>query len=304
MAGSPLGPPMGAHMKALIAIVLAASIGGCSSVKMVQREGCWVRRTEKFPGQLREELGPCTRTASPWSEDRQTRLVQECVAREDYRWQMRALAAWNRGEAMPEGEANVLASCASDAAQVSFAENDALKNRLDAANERLSGAKERLTDVAADRDALRKRSELERDRMYASHQKLAEALAEAAKKPSAPAVATATASSDGRARMDAKERRESAAPQTAPVALVNAPWMAAAAQPAAAPRPRASQKSVVAAKAPECVPPAGAAPAAAPETAVVDGTAVAAPAPGQVVNAAEEKPAIGPVPEKAKSAAK
>ena len=138
-----------------------------------------------------------------------------------------------RGDA--RGEANVLASCASDAAQVSFAENDALKNRLDAANERLSGAKERLPDVAADRDALRKRSELERDRMYASHQKLAEALAEAAKKSSAPAVATATASSDGRARMDAKERRESAAPQTAPVALVNAPWMAAAAQPAAGP---------------------------------------------------------------------
>lgn len=296
-------------MRALIAIVLAASIGGCTSVKMVQREGCWVRRTEKFPGQVREELGPCTRTASPWSEDRQTRLVQECVAREDYRWQMRALQAWNRGDAMPNGESNVLASCASDAAQVSFAENDALKNQLSAANERLSGTKERLTDVAADRDAMRKRSELERDRMYASHQKLAEALAEAAKKSSAPAVATATASSDGRARMDAKERTQTSTPATAPVALVNAPWMAPPAQPAAASRSRAAQKPVVAAKPVECVPPealacfppAGAAPAAAPESAVVEaGTAVAAPAPGQVVKAAEDKPAIGPVPEKAK----
>lgn len=287
-------------MRALIAIVLAASIGGCTSVKMVQRDGCWVRRTEKVFGQVREELGPCVRTASPWSEDRQTRLVQECVAREDYRWQMRALQAWNRGQTMPDGEANVLASCASDAAQVSFAENDALKNRLEAANERLSGTKERLTDVAADRDALRKRSELERDRMYASHQKLAEALAEAAKKPSAPAVATATASSDGRAQMDAKERRETAAPQTAPVALVNAPWMAAPAQPAGAPVRKASKKAS-ASKPVECVPPAASEAAAAPAggTAVVEaGSAVAAPAPGQVVKAAEEKPAIMPAPTK------
>jgi hypothetical protein len=294
-------------MRALIAIVLAASIGGCTSVKMVQREGCWVRRTEKFPGQVREELGPCTRTASPWSEDRQTRLVQECVAREDYRWQMRALQAWNRGAAMPDGEANVLASCSSDAAQVTFAENDALKNQLSAANERLSGAKERLTDVAADRDAVRKRSELERDRMYESHKKLADALAEAAKKSSAPAVATASASSDGRARMDANER--TATPAAAPVALVNAPWMS----PPPASRPRAAQKPLVAAKAPECISPeqaalacfapAAAAPAAAPGAAVVGaGTGIGAPAPGQAVNAAEEKPAIGPAPEKAKVA--
>jgi translation initiation factor IF-3 len=148
--------------------------------------------------------------------------------------------------------------------------------------------------------------------MFASHQKLAEALAEAAKKTSAPAVATATASSDGRARMDAKERtRTTATPAAAPVALVNAPWMAPPMQPAAASRPRAAQKPVVATKPVECVPPealacfppAGAAPAAAPETAVVEaGTAVAAPAPGQVVKAAEDKPAIGPVPEKAKDA--
>jgi hypothetical protein len=293
-------------MRALIAIILAAAVGGCTSVKMVQRDGCWVRSTEKLLG-VREELGPCVRTASPWSEDRQTRLVQECVAREDYRWQMRALQAWNRGEAMPDGEANVLAACASDAAQVSFAENDALKNRLDAANERLSTTKERLTDVAADRDALRKRSELERDRMYSSHQKLAEALAEAAKKPSAPAVATATASSDGRARMDAKERTETSRRDTAPVALVNAPWMTAPVQPAEAPPRRASKKPAGPAKPVECVPPeqavlacfppAGWAPAAAPDagTPVVEaGTAMAAPAQGEVVQAAEEKPAIGP----------
>jgi hypothetical protein len=290
-------------MRALFAIVLAASLGGCSSVKLVQRDGCWIRRTERFPGQVREELGPCARTASPWSEDRQTRLVQECVARADYRWQVRAIEAWSRGQAMPDAESNVLAACANDAARVGYAENDALKGRLEAANERLTGTKERLADLAADRDAMRKRSELERDRMYTSHQKLAEALAEAARKPNAPAVATATASSDGRARMDAKERHQTERKETAPVAVVNAPWMAPPAQPAVASRPRAAQKPAVAAKSVEC-PPATAAPAAAPEEgAVVEaGTAVAAPAPGQIVKAAEEKPVIGPVPEKAKAA--
>jgi hypothetical protein len=292
-------------MRVLTAIVLAATFGGCTSVKMVQRDGCWVRRTEKIFGQVREEIGPCARTASPWSEDRLTRLVQECVAREDYRWQMRALAAFGRNEPMPrDHEANVLATCTTEAARAGFAENDALKHQLAAANERLSGAKERISDVAGDRDALRKRSELEQDRMYASNQKLADALAEAAKKPSAPAVATATASSDGRARMDAEERRQSAAPQTAPVALVNAPWMAAPAQPAAAtPRPRGAKKAVAVAKPVECAPPAGAAPAAAPGggTAVVEaGTAVTAPTPGQAVKAADDKPGIGPAPAAAK----
>lgn len=301
-------------MRALTAIAIVATVGGCTSVKLVQRDGCWIRQTEKIFGQVREEVGPCARTASPWSDDRLTRLVQECVAREDYRWQMRALAAWNRGDPLPaERNANVLATCTSEAARAGFAENDALKNQLDAANERISFAKERLADVASDRDALRKRSDAERDHMYASHERLAQALGEAAKKPAAPAVATATASSDGRARLDTEEktkRTEGAPRETAPVAFVNAaPWMAAPSQPAAACAPaepakraRAAKKPVVAAKAPECVPPAAAQPGpapavAAPATPVVEaGNAAVAPAVGPVVNTAEEKPAMAPAP--------
>ncbi|ABS27194.1 hypothetical protein [Anaeromyxobacter sp. Fw109-5] len=304
-------------MRAFTAILLVAALGGCTSVKVMQRDGCWIRRTEKPFGQVREDVGPCARTASPWSDDRLTRLVQECVAREDYRWQMRALAAWNRGEPLPaERNANVLATCTSEAARAGFAENDALKNQLDAANERISFAKERLADVASDRDALRKRADAERDRMYASHEKLAEALGEAAKKPAAPATATATASSDGRARLDTEEktkRTEGAPRETAPVAFVNAaPWtqpaaacapaQPAPAAPAATKRARAAKKPVVAAKAPECEPPAvtqpGAAPSiAAPATPIVEaGSAAVAPAPGPVVNAADEKPAMVPAP--------
>jgi hypothetical protein len=302
-------------MRALSAIVLVAAVSGCTSVKVTQRDGCWVRRTEKIFGQVREDVGPCARTASPWSDDRLTRLVQECVAREDYRWQMRALAAWSRGEPMPQDrEANVLATCASDAARAGFAENDALKSRLEAAGERLSFAKERLADVAGDRDALRKRSELEHDRLYASHEQLAEALGEAAKKASPPATATATASSDGRAQLDSKERTERASPQAAPVAFANAtPWLAAPASPAepaapacapapsqpvaAAKRKAPSKKPVIAAKVPECVPAGTTTPAAQPAAPVIEaGRAVAAPAPGQVVKAAEEKPVVVPSP--------
>jgi chemotaxis protein histidine kinase CheA len=301
-------------MRAFAAFLLVAALGGCTSVKVLQRDGCWIRRTEKVFGQVREDVGPCARTASPWSDDRLTRLVQECVAREDYRWQMRALAAWNRGDPLPaERNANVLATCTSEAARAGFAENDALKNQLDAANERISFAKERLADVASDRDALRKRSDAERDHMYESHERLAQALGEAAKKPAAPAVATATASSDGRARLDTEEktkRTEGGPRETAPVAFVNAaPWMAPS-QPAAACAPsepakrsRAAKKPVVAAKAPECAPPPaaaqpGSAPSiAAPAQPVVEaGNAAVAPVAGPVVNAAEEKPAFVPAP--------
>ena len=41
--------------------LLGLAVGGCTSVKMVQREGCWVRRTEKPFGRVVEEVGPCAR---------------------------------------------------------------------------------------------------------------------------------------------------------------------------------------------------------------------------------------------------
>ncbi|HET9452050.1 MAG TPA: hypothetical protein VFO83_14265, partial [Aggregicoccus sp.] len=92
---------------------LLALGGGCSSTKVLQRDGCWVRETKRFPGQLKEEVGPCARPAPAWSEDRLTRLVQECVAQDDHRWQARALAAWGRGEPAPERapDQQVLESC-------------------------------------------------------------------------------------------------------------------------------------------------------------------------------------------------
>ena len=78
-------------------VLLAVVAGGCTTVKLEQREGCWVRQTSRWPSQVKEELGPCEREKPAWSEDRLTRLVQECMVQADYRWKTRALAAWNKG---------------------------------------------------------------------------------------------------------------------------------------------------------------------------------------------------------------
>ncbi len=217
-------------MRGLSAVLLAAAVGGCTSVKMVQREGCWVRRTEKIFGQVDEEVGPCARPTSPWVEDRLTRLTQECIAREDYRWQSRALAAFNRREPLPPQatDENVLRVCMNEAARAAITDNEKLKLRVQTLNERLA-------EVSTDRDALTRRADDDRSHLHASHDRIAGFLGEAAKKASTPAVATATASSDGRARMDSK----SASPQTAPVAVVaSAPVCAA---PASGPQRKLSQ---------------------------------------------------------------
>jgi hypothetical protein len=228
-------------VKALGAVLLVVAELGCTSVKMVQREGCWVRREEKAFGRVREEVGPCARPTSPWVEDRLTRLVQECIAREDYRWQTRAVAAWTRREAWPaqDPEASVLQACMNQAAHAAVTDVEAL-------NERLATAKDRLGEVSSDREKLRARLDDDRAHLAATTDKLAEYLGEAAKKPLPPATATATASSDGRAHT------ESLTPETAPVAITNAPSATAGAtMPAATP---ATLTTPVSATAPACAP--------------------------------------------------
>ena len=114
------------------AMLFAVLLGGCTSVRMEQRDGCWVRQTSKFPKRVTEEIGPCERPAPAWAEDRLTRLVQECVAQSDYRWQNRALSAWSRGEPLPpqESEENILQACVSEASASMLTENEALKTRV------------------------------------------------------------------------------------------------------------------------------------------------------------------------------
>jgi hypothetical protein len=215
-------------------LAVAVGLGGCSSVKLVQREGCWVRRTERL-GAVREELGPCMRAPSPWAEDRLTRLVQECAVQVDHRWETAALDAWSHGRPVPPqaGEDSVLQTCLGDALRTVVPENETLKNRL--------------ADVSGDRDGLRARAERDHGNMQASLDRLAEYLGEAAKKASPPATATATATSEGRQRSESAS--EPAAP-AAPMVVATAPGSATAAcapeQPGAARpvRARAARRPV------------------------------------------------------------
>lgn len=168
-------------------VLLAAMVGGCTSVRVLQREGCWVRRTEQWPVNLTEELGPCAKPAPVWSKDRLTRLVQECMAQADHRWQNRALEAWNRWEPLPEPEEEerVREACMSEASYTLLMENEALEKRL--------------AEVNTDRDALRARAERNDAHLRASSDRLTTALGEAARKPPGTAMATATSTSDGSA---------------------------------------------------------------------------------------------------------
>lgn len=145
-------------MRMKIAGVLGLlALSGCASTKVLQRDGCWVRETKRFPGQLKEEVGPCARPAPTWSEDRLTRLVQECVAQDDYRWQSRALAAWGRGQPAPERapDQQVLEACMTQATL-------ALNSEKEAVAKKLAETQAQLSQVSQERDALEGRLTSER----------------------------------------------------------------------------------------------------------------------------------------------
>jgi hypothetical protein len=176
-------------MRGAGAILVAVGLSGCMSVKLQQRDGCWVRRTERM-GQVQEELGPCARSAPAWSNDRITRIVQECVAQADYRWQARALESWEMHAPIPERppEGSVLTECMDASVRSTLSENEHLADRV--------------REVTGERDALRSRADDDRTHLLASFDRIAGDLGEAVKKPAAPATATATARSDGSATSD------------------------------------------------------------------------------------------------------
>ena len=213
-------------MKRLVALVaLAAS---CTSVRMVQREGCWMKQTESTFGGTREELGFCSRQQTDWAQDRLARLVQECMAQADYRWENRAIAAWTRGEPIPpqEQDAELTKACMGQATKALGveAENDALK--------------ERLAEVSLDRRALKMEAEKEQDFLHQTSDKMVTALGEAAKRPTPNATATAT--STGTAKSDTP-------PAVAPGVTVMAPQPVIV-QRKTAPRPAASAPACEVAK--------------------------------------------------------
>jgi hypothetical protein len=172
----------------LLAVALAVTASACTSVKLVQRDGCWIKQTEKRPfKRVREEIGPCARAQPAWVEDQLTRLVQECVAQADYRWLARAVEAWSKALPYPvqPPQEEILRTCMAEARVGLVAENDELKRRL--------------VDLSSERNALRTETAEDRDQLRASHDRIAEWLGKAAQKPAGTATATANAKSDGKA---------------------------------------------------------------------------------------------------------
>jgi len=219
----------------MVAAILA--ICGCTSVRMVERDGCWLKQTEKWPSRVSEELAFCKKPAPAPAQDSLARLVQECVAQADYRWENRAIDAWNRDQPIPprDSDEKIAATCMSDAAAAlgPEAERAALKARL--------------AEIDRDREALRNVTENDRAFFQKSNDKMTEALGEAAKKPAPAATATATSTGTATTESDVRSAHE-AAQATPPTTVVgfNAPApatpviVAPALTPAAAPAKPAS----------------------------------------------------------------
>ncbi len=223
-------------------LLLVVAAGGCTSVKMVQRDGCWVRRTEKVFGRVVEEVGPCARPAPQWALDRLTRLVQECVAQADWRLQSRALEVWSRRLPYPTPQPRqdeVLRECMDEAKAGMATETEAAELRT------------RLSELAGERDALRTDVAKDWTALQESHAKLADWLGQAAQKPpgNATASATSSATSDGKASNDsgttlAAESGANAPPGGAPVSNASVVLPASpAAQPGTAAAPAPAQET-------------------------------------------------------------
>src|SRR5437868_11685756 len=167
-------------------VAMVAALCACTSVKMVQRDGCWVKHTETTFGGDKEELGFCTRPETAWAEDRLARMVQECMAQSDHRWENRALSAWNHNEPIPPqaDDQDLVKTCMTQASQAIGleAENGALKARL--------------AELSQDRDSLKNVTEKDRVFLQQSSDKMVSALGEAAKKAPPNATATVKVESD------------------------------------------------------------------------------------------------------------
>jgi hypothetical protein len=176
--------------------VAAAGAAGCTSVTSVrlsQRNGCWVRETRAGRG-TQEELGPCAKPAPTWSDDRLTRIVQECISQADYRWEARALAAWSRHEPLPaqESQESVITTCMNEAVTADVMQNETMRQRLAELSSERDAAR---SDLGKGTEHLRGST----DRLVAY---LGEAAREAAKRPTPTATATAMSTSDGSAASD------------------------------------------------------------------------------------------------------
>lgn len=193
-------------MRAWMGMVVVAGMSwGCATVRVAQRDGCWVRQTETFPKTVREEVGPCARAEPKWSNDRVARLVQECMAEADYRWQTQAVAAWTRNQPLPlqQSEQTVMESCMGHAATAVMTENEALKRRV--------------SELSSERDTLQSVVQQDREHLRSTGDRMTDALGEAAKKPAPAAIATANSS--GTATTQSEQNAEPGHPSSTSITL-------------------------------------------------------------------------------------
>jgi len=205
--------------------LLGLAVGGCTSVKMVQREGCWVRRTEKPFGRVVEEVGPCARAKPQWAQDRLTRLVQECLADADYKWQARELEVWSRRLPYPTPQPRqdeILRECMDQARTALSSETD------------VAVLRSRIAELSGERDGLKADVDRDRAKLHESHQQIAEWLGKAAQKPpgSATASATSTSASDGKATTESGTTLDAQSASSPPMTAGSTPVTSPAARKA------------------------------------------------------------------------
>ena len=207
-----------------VGMLVAVAFAGCTQTRLAQRDGCWVKQTKRFLGGTSEEMGFCTRAKSQWAEDRAARLVQECLAEADFRWQNRALSAWTNGQPIPPAESDeaMIRACMRETAAIigPEAENAQLKTKL--------------SDLQREHAALQETTDGDREFLKQSSEKMVGALGEAAKKPAPSAVATAT--STGTAQTETSHEQPAAAPP-APAGLTVVEVNGAPLSPQATPLP-------------------------------------------------------------------
>lgn len=193
----------------LVAAVGLVGFGCAPNVKVLQREGCWVKQTESFPKTISEEVGFCARKAPVWSNDRVTRLVQECMAEADYRWQTEALNAWSRGAPLPKqsSEDAVMKACMDRASTTVVLENEGLRRRV--------------AELTEEQKTLMKMAEEDRAHFRAAQEQMTQALGEAAKKPAPSAFATAN--SNGTATNESEQTAERGMPNNTNITIPTPP---------------------------------------------------------------------------------
>jgi hypothetical protein len=190
-------------MKFAVALLAIPVLAACTTVRVHQVGDCWVQTKSRVLGSTSEQVGPCLRHQPDWSDDRYTRLAQECIAQADYQWMTRALALWQRGEPLPPREPQdaVNRQCFESAVAITARENDELRSRLDALQ--LDAAEAKKTQKS-----LEERLERGFEQLRDANTKLADHLGEAAKKASTPATATASATADGRATTHSRSEQD------------------------------------------------------------------------------------------------